>query len=79
MLIKKFNVKNQKIFPILFAIGCSAALAANLMRQFGSESGSLAFIQGILTGFSIVLNIFALTLFGRNNRERRTQIQVLSE
>jgi hypothetical protein len=55
---------------ILLSLGMIFLAVAILLKRFGGQSGVLAFIEGLLIGLSLVLNITYLILIRRERDSR---------
>jgi hypothetical protein len=55
---------------ILLSLGMFCLTGAILLKRFGGQSGTLAFIEGMLIGISLVFNIAYLILTRRDRDSR---------
>jgi hypothetical protein len=51
--------------------GVTCATVSTFLTRLGTDSSVLDFVQGLLAGLSLPLNIFGLYLFGRRQRAKR--------
>ena len=55
-------------FKIFLAVGITLYIISTILHYFVPDIGSIAFIEGLLSGISVVFSIMGLFLFGKLKR-----------
>lgn len=68
MLIKKLKENYLSSSRTFLTMGIILYMLSILINRFGPEIGVLSFIEGFLSGISVVFSIVGLFLFGKLKR-----------